>query len=202
MYVLITFRQKILIQINTDDNLTIKELRNHIANVTGIPPKSQTLTCNGVLLDGNYALKDYKLPSTVRICLDLPLEYSRKYRIYVKTPFRNRPLKVNVWIGGTLADLKKVISLHEKVPLDQEIIVYDSCVLEEENDSQTLIALGIKKDAEVEVILKRNKSDLPGVRNGKGLRREQPIYPKISRFSTKESDSEVFVGPYREKKTY
>lgn len=197
MYVSIIFRQKVLIQLRTDGNLTIQELQNHITSVTGIPPKSQTLTCDGVLLDGNYTLKDYKLPSTVQIQLDLPLEYHCRYRIYVKTPFRNRPLKVNARIEGTLADLKKVISYHENVPLNQEIIAYNSCIFDDKNDSKTLIALGIKENAEVEVILKRNEFGLST--SDKERHREQPVY---SPPSTKEPGAEVVAGPYRMKKAF
>nr|CDS28308.1 ubiquitin [Hymenolepis microstoma] len=196
LHILVTFRQRILIQLKIDSGLTINKLKDFIEQATGIPSQYQTLTNNGVLLDVNHTIRDYRLPQTVSICLDIPLAYPNKYIIYVKTPFHNQRVKVRVGLEGTIDDLKKAISNHENMSLDHAIIVHNSCVLGEENDAQTLTSLGIREDSEVEIILRWTKFE--SVKDCmEKVKKEKITSLPPSGFSTMDEDSEVEVGNYR-----
>ncbi|KAM3172359.1 hypothetical protein ACTXT7_014706 [Hymenolepis weldensis] len=190
---------RILIQFKADTNLTINELKEYIEQAIRIPAQSQTLTYNGVLLDGSNPLKSFRLPQTIGICLDVPLAYPSKYNIYVKTPLHNRPVKVRVGIEGTIGDLKKAIFHHENVLMDHAILVHNSCVLSEENENQTLTSLGIGEDSEVEIIVRRTKFESVRDFKEKKAKKEKTSSLPPSGFSTMDGDSEVEVGNYRMK---
>lgn len=199
LHISITFRQRILIQLKADANLTINELKDYIEQAIGIPAQSQTLTYNGVLLDGNNPLKGFRLPRTIGICLDVPLAYPSRYNIYVKTPFHNRPVKVRVRIEGTIGDLKKAIFHHENVLMDHVILVHNSCVLKEENEDQTLTSLGIQEGSEVEIIVRQTKFESVGDFKEKKAKNEKTSSLPPSGFSAMDGDSEVEAGNYRMK---
>ncbi|VDO06582.1 unnamed protein product [Rodentolepis nana] len=197
LHITVTFRQRILLQLKINSSLTIDSLKDFIEQATGIPSQYQTLTYNGVLLDVNHTIRDYRLPQTVSICLDIPLAYPSKYIIYVKTPFHNQLVKVRVGLEGTIDELKRAISHHENMSLDQAIIVHNSCVLGEENGGQTLISLGIREDSEVEIILRRTKFGSVKDCMEKKAKKEKISDLPPSGFSTMDGDSEVEVGNYR-----
>ncbi|VDL60874.1 unnamed protein product [Hymenolepis diminuta] len=170
LHISITFRQRTLIQLKADTNLTINELKDHIEQAIGIPAQSQTLTYNGVL-----------------------------YNIYVKTPFHNRPVKVRVGIEGTIGDLKKAIFNHENALMDHAILVHNSCVLNEENEDQTLNSLEIQEGSKVEIIVRQAKFELVRDFKEKKAKNVKTSSLPPSGFSAMDGDSEVEVGNYRMK---
>lgn len=98
----------------------------------------------------------------------------------------------------TLGEIKKIIEQHKQVPLDQQLIVHDCYIFDRVEDAKTLAALGMKANAELEVILRHNtRDDIDGF---KAMRMQSKVSAALSsppRRAYTDSNSEVVVGQYR-----
>ncbi|KAL5112480.1 hypothetical protein TcWFU_007286 [Taenia crassiceps] len=196
----IIFRQRVLTQLTVNENLPVYNLKSHIAKSTNIPIRDQTLTFDGVVLEDALLLRAYKLPSIVDIIMSVPLSCPIKYKIYITTPFRNRPMKLRTRMERTLGEIKKIIEQHEQVSSNQQIIVHDCCIFDRVDDAKTLAELGITANTELEVILRHNVCE--AIDGDKGMckpSKAPTTLAPLPRHTYAGSSSDVFAGRCRPK---
>ncbi|VDD83057.1 unnamed protein product [Mesocestoides corti] len=194
----IIHRDKILTPVTIDEDATVSDLKFHIADLINVAPEAQTLTFDGVLLENWRQLKLYKFPAKAALSLDVPLDHSSKFKIFVKLPSRTRPLKLRVGMATTLGDVKRILSQTQNLPLDQQVLVYKSCVFDAEDDNRLLASLKIAANAKLEVFLTHSRSDRRYTESEDF--NSKPASVKSDRpsgFVYADIDSEVAVGCYR-----
>ena len=201
LHVSVIYKRRTLTQLIVGAAIPIRDLKRHIAKVTGIPTNIQTLTFQGYLLEDSYFLADYRPPPVTKLCLDLPLKYTGKFKVFVTTPFQGRPLKLRVRMESTLEELKQTLSRYENIPINQQIIVHNSCVLDGGANALTLAALGIKPNAEIELMLKQSEFGAIYHARKTKIQPETTVTPPPSdnEMSYDDEDKEVVVGRYRVK---
>lgn len=170
-------KKKKLAKVRIPEDARVSELKTYISKSTDIAANQQTLTYDGVLLEDKNRLDVYRLPDNAAINLDIPLRYVGKFKVYVRIPSKKDPLKLRVGPATTVEELKRAIFYTQKITVEEQVLTYRSCVLE--ND-RTLASVGIKAESMVELFL-----------SNRSLKKCM---------TAEDSDSDVVLGNYRKGK--
>ena len=144
-----------IITVDIGVNNTVAKVKSVIESKEGIPPNQQKLTYMGkILRNGTLGTYGVQKESTLdlSLCIRGGANGSRCMKISIKKTKGGTGFKIEVASANTIAELKRKIQTHEKIPPDQQQLIFAGKVLE---DYQTLESYNIESDATLHLFVRR-----------------------------------------------
>ena len=126
----------------TPNNL-VKDIKEKIKEIEGIPVEEQKLTYAGKELNDAIPLREYSIQSGAT------LHVYPKDKIYIRT-LTGKTLKITIHEGQTVGGLKQAIYEEELIPVESQRLIFAGRQLE---DGRTLSGYNIKKDHTVHMLV-------------------------------------------------
>ena len=134
---------------------TVAKVKSAIECKEGIPPSQQKLTFMGkTLRNGTIDTYGVQRESTLdlSLCIRGGANGSRCMKISIKKTKGGTGFKIEVASANTIAELKRKVQTHEKIPPDQQQLIFAGKVLE---DYQTLEYYNIESEATLHLFVRR-----------------------------------------------